>query len=226
MKVLIAEDERMTRTKLRATLKRWGHDVVVCETGLGAWAVLQEKEPPKLAILDWMMPGMEGVELCQKVRTTPGIQSTYLILLTGRDSKEDIVQGLEAGADDYVVKPFDQEALRVRVHVGERIVALQEQALAAEQARVVMQTAGGVAHEINQPLTVILGMAEMWTNLLDENDPMWKDVIYVREAAQRISSIVKKMQEVKDYMTTDYVGGTQIVDFGMRESRSVPEREG
>ena len=127
MKVLIAEDERVSRTLLARTLSDWGYYVVVSEDGSQAWEMLQDDEPAKLALLDWMMPGTDGVELCRKVREVPRLQHMYLILLTARGSKQDIVEGLQSGADDYVTKPFDAEELRARVQVGARIVRLESE---------------------------------------------------------------------------------------------------
>lgn len=125
MRILIAEDDRVSRRVLEATLTKWGYDVIVTCDGDEAWQELRSKDAPKLAILDWMMPEIDGVEVCRKVRETPHSQPTYIILLTARGRKEDIVAGLQAGADDYVTKPFDREELRARVQVGVRIVELQ-----------------------------------------------------------------------------------------------------
>jgi sigma-B regulation protein RsbU (phosphoserine phosphatase) len=125
VRILIAEDDRVSRRVLEATLTKWGYDVIVTCDGDEAWRELRSKGAPKLAILDWMMPEIDGVEVCRKVRETPRSQPTYIILLTARGRKEDIVAGLQAGADDYVTKPFDREELRARVQVGVRIVELQ-----------------------------------------------------------------------------------------------------
>ena len=125
MEVLIAEDGPGSRRILEATLSKWGYDVVVCSDGSEAWHALQREGAPGLALIDWMMPGMDGVEICRKVRETPRSQHMYVILLTVRESKRDIAEGLQAGADDYITKPFDEEELRARVQVGERVVALQ-----------------------------------------------------------------------------------------------------
>ena len=130
MKVLIAEDDPVSRRVLEATLAKWGHDLVVTGDGAAAWRALQGEDAPPLAVLDWMMPEMDGVEVCRRVREMPGQRPTYIILLTGKESREEMVTGLTAGADDYLTKPFDREELRARLHVGARVVALQ-QALAA-----------------------------------------------------------------------------------------------
>jgi DNA-binding response OmpR family regulator len=124
--VLIAEDDPISCRLLEATLARWGYGVEVTRDGIEAWEALQGAQAPSLAILDWMMPGLDGVEVCRRVRAMSNPMPTYLILLTGKGRREDVVMGLEAGADDYVVKPFDREELRARVQVGVRVVTLQQ----------------------------------------------------------------------------------------------------
>jgi len=135
MKILIAEDDSTSRRILEAALTKWGHDIVSVADGAEAWEKLQDADAPKLAILDWIMPSIEGVEICRKLRENKKDkeQYTYLILLTSKGSKENIISGMEAGADDYVVKPFDQHELRVRIRAGQRIVQLQSELLAAKQ---------------------------------------------------------------------------------------------
>jgi len=125
MKILIAEDDLVSRKMLEATLNRWGYDIVITSDGEAAWKALQEPDAPRLAILDWMMPGLDGVDVCRNARARQGAEPTYIILLTAKGNKADIVDGLQAGADDYVVKPFDRDELRARVQAGVRIVELQ-----------------------------------------------------------------------------------------------------
>ena len=125
MRILIAEDDLVSRRMLEATLSRWGYEVVVTSDGEAAWHILRGKEAPRIAILDWMMPGLDGIEVCRHVRSLPRPDAPYLILLTAKGSKSDIVSGLQAGADDYIVKPFDREELRARVQAGVRILSLQ-----------------------------------------------------------------------------------------------------
>jgi CheY-like chemotaxis protein len=126
VKILIAEDERVSRRLLELTLAGWGHEVIVTEQGEEAWAILEQEDPPSLAILDWMMPGMDGIEICRRVRQRKNSSGVYIILLTAKSSKANIVEGLIAGADDYVTKPFDRDELRARVHVGETVLDLQQ----------------------------------------------------------------------------------------------------
>jgi len=126
MKLLITEDEPVSRHILQSVLVKWGYEVLTATNGEEAWEVLQGEDPPSLAILDWMMPGMDGLEVCRKVRQCDRLKLTYLILLTAKDRKEDLVLGLRAGADDYIPKPFDVRELRARIEVGLRILNLQK----------------------------------------------------------------------------------------------------
>src|SRR5258707_7112100 len=126
MRALIADDDRGTTAILAKSLGRWSFDVTVAYDGGTAWDVLAATEDPSLAILDWMMPTLDGLELCRRIRQDPARAHMYVILLTGRDSRADVVAGLDAGADDYLIKPFDPEELRARVHVGIRVLTLQD----------------------------------------------------------------------------------------------------
>jgi sigma-B regulation protein RsbU (phosphoserine phosphatase) len=125
MRILIAEDDAVSRRLLEATLIKFGHEVVVTADGAKAWAALQSKDAPRLAILDWMMPEIDGIEICRRLRRTPNTTPPYLILLTAKSNKSDVVTGLDAGANDYVTKPFDRAELRARVQVGISVLDLQ-----------------------------------------------------------------------------------------------------
>ena len=123
MKVLIADDNAMSRLTLKSQLRRWGYDVVEAVDGDAAWAILSMPDTPRLVILDWMMPGLDGIELCKRIRAQSQEPYLYAILLTGREEREDVVAGLEAGADDYVTKPFDAQELRVRLRASASMTA-------------------------------------------------------------------------------------------------------
>jgi len=125
MRILIAEDDLISFEVLQAHLCKWGHEVVHATDGLEAWLALGAEGAPRLAIIDWMMPGLDGLEICKRIRQDPRTRSMYAILLTARGQREDIVEGLEAGADDYVVKPFNPSELKARVQVGVRVIGLQ-----------------------------------------------------------------------------------------------------
>jgi sigma-B regulation protein RsbU (phosphoserine phosphatase) len=125
MKILIAEDDPISRCLLEASLAKWKYEVVVAVNGAEAWQALQVDKPPQLAILDWMMPELDGPTVCRKLRELKPRDATYVILLTARTEKADIVAGLEAGADDYLTKPFNRDELKARLGVGLRLVSLQ-----------------------------------------------------------------------------------------------------
>ncbi len=125
MRVLIVDDEAVIRRLLATSLKSWGYEVLTASGGEQAWEILKRDDAPSLAILDWTMPGMDGLELCKKVRALQKSKKPYLIFVTAKARTQDIVTGLEAGADDYIVKPFQREELRARVRVGERMLELQ-----------------------------------------------------------------------------------------------------
>lgn len=125
MKILIAEDDLTSQLMIKSIVARAGYDPIVTGDGLSAWEILSKPDAPKIAVLDWMMPGMDGTEVCRKVRELKSDGPAYLILLTSRDDKKDIVNGLKAGANDYIVKPYDAEELQMRIGVGRKVVELQ-----------------------------------------------------------------------------------------------------
>jgi sigma-B regulation protein RsbU (phosphoserine phosphatase) len=124
MKILIAEDDPVSRCFLEVTLVKWGYEVISTCDGNQAWEALQ-RDAPVIAILDWMMPGIDGAEVCRRARTIETTMPTYVIMLTAKSEKQDVVEGLGAGADDFVTKPFNRAELRARIKVGLRVAALQ-----------------------------------------------------------------------------------------------------
>ena len=148
MRILIADDDVTSRLVLAGVLTKCGHEVVTAVDGAEAWEAMQRPDAPALAVLDWMMPGLAGVEVCRRIRDLRSDQPPYVIILTSRGEKADIVEGLEAGADDYLAKPFDPGELRARVDVGRRVVGLQARLLEAHDA---------LAHEaMHDPLPGVL----------------------------------------------------------------------
>jgi len=134
LQILIADDSLVSRHLLDATLRKWGYEVVTACDGAQAWDIMQQNEAPPLAILDWMMPGMTGPEVCRLVRQRAREPYTYILLLTSKSLKEELIEGMESGADDYIIKPFDQHELKVRLRAGTRLVELQAQLLSAREA--------------------------------------------------------------------------------------------
>ncbi len=133
-RILIAEDSGPPRLALERTLTNWGYQVVSCRDGACAWEELLKSDAPRLAILDWMMPGYSGPEICSMLRARQQEPYTYILLLTAKNEKEDLVEGMESGADDYIVKPWDHHELRVRVRAGLRILNLQDELVTAREA--------------------------------------------------------------------------------------------
>lgn len=126
MRILIAEDDLTSRTLLAAVLRKFGHEVTVTEDGAAAWAALQRPDAPRCAILDWMMPEFDGPELCRRVRKLETSRPPWLLMLTTRGEKTDTVTALDAGADDFLTKPYDLGELRARVNAAERILQMQD----------------------------------------------------------------------------------------------------
>ncbi|HIG57062.1 MAG TPA: response regulator [Candidatus Latescibacteria bacterium] len=125
MKILIAEDDSTSRLLLQTTLKQWGHEVIVTVDGQQAYDILLAEAPPNLAIFDWMMPHLDGIEVCRKAREEAQLEHLYVIMLTTRGTKDDIAEALQAGADDYLNKPFDRKEMQARIQVGKRVLDLQ-----------------------------------------------------------------------------------------------------
>lgn len=131
--VLVAEDDPMFRTILKRWLETWGYPVTVAEDGEQAWAILQQEAQPELLILDWVMPGVDGAELCHRIRARQRAPYQYILLVTAKDNIDDVVAGLDAGADDYLTKPFERNELRARMRVGKRILTLQDGLIRARE---------------------------------------------------------------------------------------------
>ncbi len=150
MQVLIADDEPATRRLLEATLQRWGYTVRLASDGVAAWEALEPEGGPRLAILDGQMPGMDGLEVCRRVRTLPADRYIYIILLTSRSAKEEVAHGLDSGADDYLRKPFEPVELRARLRVGSRTLALHGELIAAREALRVQATRDALTGILNR----------------------------------------------------------------------------
>ncbi|MEW6501650.1 MAG: GGDEF domain-containing response regulator [Thermodesulfobacteriota bacterium] len=151
MRVLIAEDDPISLLKLESMLRRWGYETVSCPDGLAAWEIIHSPECPPLLILDWEMPGMDGPTLCRKARELEREPYLYILILTARDAKDDVVLGMEAGADDYITKPYYPHELEVRVRAGRRIAELNHELLAARNALKLQATHDSLTGLFNRP---------------------------------------------------------------------------
>jgi two-component system, cell cycle response regulator len=208
VRVLVAEDDPITRKLLQVHLTKWGHEVVVCADGAEAWDVLSRDDSPKLAVLDWMMPGMDGVTICREIRSQERQSYIYVILLTAKTRKEDVIEGLEAGADDYIAKPFDAHELKVRVRAGSRIIRLQEDlmsALAASEYQASHDALTGLlnrkaiiellkkellrADRQTAPLGVIVADLDHFKRINDSHGHLAGDVVLKEVAAIMLKSV-------------------------------------
>jgi len=131
--VLVADDDLVFRTLLQSSLPRWGYKATLVEDGFAAWREIQGEHGPRLLLLDWMMPGIDGVEICRRVRAQQHELYTYILVLTSKHDKRDAIFALDAGADDYITKPFDAHELRARMQVGRRILQLQDEVLRSRE---------------------------------------------------------------------------------------------
>lgn len=211
MKILIAEDDLTSRTLLQALLTQWGYEVISTCDGKEALAALQGRNAPELAVLDWEMPGMDGIALCRELQRQKRENPLYLILLTGRGQHADIVQGLEAGADDYVAKPYDDAELQARVNVGRRMVDLQNTLRQKEKLQGVLEMAGAVCHEINQPLQVVSGLLELLLLNAEESNPYREKLRNIQKGIERIGMLTRKIMNISKYRSKAYMGGKQMI---------------
>ena len=160
MKVLIADDDPVSCRILERKLSKWGYEVVVCSDGASAWEALSKVDAPNLAILDWMMPEIDGPEICRRLRENGRIPYTYILMLTAKRRKEDVIAGLDAGADDYISKPFDSHELDTRLRIGRRILDVQAGLLRSREALRIQAT--------HDPLTGMLNRATVLEHLQKE----------------------------------------------------------
>lgn len=212
MKILVAEDDSTSRRILESVLVKWEYDVISVADGNDAWERLQSPDAPKLAILDWIMPKMYGIEICSKLRQKKTTTPTYVILLTAKNSKQDVIKGLDAGADDYIAKPFDNDELRSRINVGRRIIELQTALVEKEKLQGVIEMAGAVCHELNQPMQAVSGYSELLMMGIKDDNPFYDKINRIKTQVYRMGGITKKLMEITRYETKDYLNG-KIIDI-------------
>jgi two-component system cell cycle response regulator len=150
MRVLVAEDNPVFQSMLKMMLTKWGYQAMIARNGTEAWHVLESEGAPRLAVLDWMMPGMDGVEICRRIRSANRVPYLYILLLTARTESQDLIEGMDAGADDYLTKPFNAHELRVRLLAGRRILDLQEELLKTQEALRDQATHDGLTGLLNR----------------------------------------------------------------------------
>jgi two-component system cell cycle response regulator len=240
MRILFAEDDSVSRRRLSAVLTKWGYKVLQACDGNEAWQVLQHSGAPQLAILDWMMPGLDGIEVCHRVRQLRNEPYTYLLLLTAKTQQEDIVAGLEAGADDYLTKPFSLHELQIRLRAGRRILDLQAALISArEKLRTqathdpltglwnraaifeVLRREMARAERAGAPLSIIMADVDHFKRVNDVyGHPAGDEVLC--EVAQRIRTSRRPYDEVGRYGGEEFL---LVLSYcGAQEAAQVAER--
>lgn len=206
MKILVADDSRTARMLIEQSLVQWGYQVVSASDGQEALDVFEAPDAPPIGIIDWEMPRMDGATLCRKLRSRVRSEPLYLILLTARSDTRDIAAGLESGADDYIPKPFDEVELQARVSVGQRVIGLQQEMLKRERLEGVLETAGAVCHEFNQPLQIISAYSQLLAADPEASPNTQERIENIRANVKRLGELTRKLMNVTRYETQDYTG--------------------
>jgi diguanylate cyclase (GGDEF)-like protein len=217
MRTLVADDSPVFRNTILALLASWGYEPIAACDGRNAWEALSATNGPRLAILDWMMPGMDGAEVCRRVRAATGERYVYILLLTSRSDSADLVAGMDAGADDYLTKPFNMHELRVRLRAGRRILELQEELEAVREALRHKATHDGLtglynraaileilekemarSRRDNLPLAVTMADVDHFKQVNDEMGHAAGDQL-LAEAAGRMSAVLRAYDALGRY---------------------------
>jgi diguanylate cyclase (GGDEF)-like protein len=240
MNVLIAEDDRVSRMTLSACLRGWGFEVIAVDNGQQAFDVLAQPDGPRLALLDWEMPGLDGIEVCARLRAVSGLPFRYLIVLTGREREEDIVAALDRGADDFITKPWKPGELRARLGVGQRMVQLQEQI--EENHRTLSRAAQtdyltgiwnrsavmrrleeevGRSDREHAPLSVLMFDVDHFKNINDTHGHVAGDVVLI-EVARRLREACRVYDVVGRYGGEEFLAVVPLAPYA--EVEKVAER--
>ena len=215
--VLVAEDDPIFRHLLQSWLRRWNYRVVTADNGLDAWKMIQQKDSPQMVVLDWIMPGMDGLELCHRIRQEGNSPYRYILLLTAKDRTDDVVAGLDAGADDYLTKPFDFEELSARMRAGKRILNLQNDLLEAHSSlqfesahdpltglwnrRAILQLLQKELERRSRtgaPLSVMMADIDHFKEINDTHGHLAGDAV-LQETARRLAGAVRSYDSVGRY---------------------------
>jgi two-component system, NtrC family, sensor kinase len=225
MNVLIADDSILIRRLVEAAVIDRGHEIISAEDGAAAWTAF-EREHPSLVILDWQMPELDGLEVCRRIRSSPWSRDTFVLVVTGRIDGDDVVNALDAGADDYLFKPFTPSSITARLAIAERRIAANEARWAAEEALAnaqwmagIGQTALAIQHEVNNPLAALLGNVQLM--LMDDTLPsevreLGEDML---AQARRVANVVKRLSTLEAPKTVEYLTGATMLDLSERNTR-------
>lgn len=220
MRVVLADDDPVMQRLLRGALERRGHDVVLTSDGEAAWTAIAT-DPPPLAVLDWNMPVVDGLEVCRRARAGQATRDTFLLVVTGRDTPEDLQAALEAGADDYMMKPLDPAQLMARLAIAERRIALDaerrdavEKLARAQWLAGIGEIAIAVQHEVNNPLTALMIEAQSIAAIAGANPDLRALGESIHAQSTRIATIVKRLGQLQDPHSVEYLrGGSRMIDL-------------
>jgi len=225
MKALVADDDATTCALLCAVLQELGHEAEAVSDGTSAWTRYQETRPP-LVVLDIIMPGMDGIEVCRRIRQLDERRESFILVLTGRDQPGDLTAVLDAGADDYVTKPASAEHIRARLVIAERRSAQDvarrkaEAELAVARWRAgIGETAIALQHEINNPLAALLGHAELLLMEFNDRGEKNEQALIILEQAKRIGDVVKRIARLRNPQSVEYVEGSRMLDLSKPEEK-------
>lgn len=224
-KILIAEDDVYSRRLLEKILSGLGYQVEWTMDGAEALAILERDPDFDLIISDWVMPNMDGVELCSKIKARESLRQIYFIVLSSRDMSEDKVNALDSGVDEYLTKPCSAEELRARVRAGLRIRKLQAEVLRLERRMAILQLATTAGHEINNPLTGVFGYLDLLRAGLESSGTNAELIEYVkkmRDQAIRIRDVVSRLIALEEIHTKKYIGNQDMIDLGLTENPASP----
>jgi len=224
MKTLVADDDDAMRALVEAIMTAAGHDVVSVPDGVQAWAQFEQTHPT-LVLLDWQMPGLSGIEVCERIRRSEGGRDAYVMMVTARGATADLLRLLDAGANDYLSKPLTPEALRARVVIAERRIAIDQARRAAEEALSRAQWYAGIGetviavqHEINNPLTALLGNIALLTTGLPNAADEKECIRVIAEQAMRIATVVRRLGSLREPRSVEYVRGSKMLDLSGQDS--------
>lgn len=225
MQVLLADDDDMMRLLLEEVLKSLGYSVDARADGAAAWAAY-EAAPARLAVLDWQMPGLDGLEVCRRIRAHPQGVESYILVVTARDGVEDLQSVLDAGADDYLSKPVTPKDVAARLRIAERRMETAAARRTAEaELRKARYLAGigemsiALQHEINNPLAALLTNASLVSSGLVTGEEATESLAAVQVQANRIAEIVRRLQTLGAPQSTEYAAGQRMVDLRPDASR-------
>jgi DNA-binding response OmpR family regulator len=215
MPILVVDDELLFRDMLAGMLMSAGYEVLVASDGTEALAICRRARVD-LIIADWIMPGMDGVELCRHLKADPALRQTYVILLTAREKTPDKVTALDAGADEYVVKPCAEVELLARVRAGLRIRRLQEELAQVEWRLATRELAATLGHTINNPLTAIASYLELFERSAASgiDGPAPEMLAGARREVDRIAGIIRRLMDLRDPRRIPTVLGGNMTDLG------------